>query len=63
MAASRNEPRRGIITAGRDERRDEKDYLFTLEASSRNLAYFILKAELLNPEWNKTGCSYHISPS
>lgn len=60
-AASRNEPRRWN-SQGRT-RRDEKDYLFTLEALSRNLAYFILKPGLLNPEWNKTVCSYHISPS
>lgn len=32
-----------------------ENYLFTFDALSRNLAYFILKSGLLNLEWNKTG--------
>jgi len=46
---SSREPWRETLFEG-GERRDEKDYLFTLDALSRNLAYFILKSGLLNPE-------------
>jgi len=57
IARQPRETNRDVELSRKDETR--KDYLFTLDASSRNLAYLILNSGLL-PEWNKTGRSYHI---